>query len=322
MANFDQFDLRALLLKIEGTEGTDAAPIPSADTLQIINGSGSLSTEQLEREIDRPFFGGREAIRINKRMEWAGDIELVGAASSGTAAPISTVLQICGHAETLDVATPGDEFTDYNPISTGIPSATAWWYQGGEVQKGVGSRAQLNQILLELNNFPRASVQGVAFPTENSEAALPTTDTSAFQKPPAIITDTAACTIDGTTVDGLSLELNMNANVPLIATTERQITRLTARNPQGVIRIFREDRATINIRNIIETAALVPIVWTVDSNSVGGERITLTMGQCQLFDPEFTEEEGLLVWNVPFRAIPSATGNDEYLLRFDKSDAV
>lgn len=315
MANFDQFDLRALLLKIEDTEGTDAAPLPGTDALQIINGSGSLATEQLEREIDRPFFGGRPAVRINKRMNWAGDIELVGAASAGEAAPISTAIQICGHAETLDVATPGSEFTEYNPISTGVPSATAWWYQGGEVQKGVGSRAQLNQILLELNNFPRASLEGVAFPTDNLEEALPVADTSAFQRPPAIITDTASCSIDGSVVDGLSIELNMNANVPLIATTERQITRLTARNPSGTIRVFREDRATFDIRAIVESGALVPIVWTVAE--VGGQSITLTIGQAQLFDPEFTEEEGLLVWNVPFRAIPTGTGNDEYLLRFE-----
>lgn len=315
MANFDQFDLRALLLKIEATEGTDAAPTPGADAMQIINGSGSLAAEQLEREIDRPFFGGREAVRINQVMNWAGDIELVGAAAPGEAAPVSPLIQIAGHAETLDVTTPGSEFTEYNPISTGIPSATSWWYQGGEVQKGVGSRAQLNQILLELNNFPRASLEGVAFPTANDEAALPSADTSAFQQPPAIITDTASCSIDGTTVDGLSLELNMNSNVPLIGTTERQFTRLTARNPQGTIRVFREDRATLDIREIVRTGALVPIVWTVAQT--GGQSITLTVGQAQLFDPEFTEEEGVLVWNVPFRAIPTAAGNDEYLLRFE-----
>ena len=313
-AQFDQFDLRALLLKIEATEGTDSAPVPATDALQLINGSGGLSADQLEREIDRPFFGGRKATRISQAMNWAGDIELVGAASPGTAAPISTALQIAGHAETLDVSTPGDENAEYNPISTGVPSATAWWYQGGEVQKGVGSRAQLDQILLEMNNFPRASLTGIAFPTANDEAALPAADTSAFQEPPAIITETASVTVDGTVFDGLSLELNMNANVPLIATTERRFTRLTARNPQGTLRIFREERSVIDLRDIIQSGALVPIVWTV--SQTGGQVITLTMGQAQLFDPEFSEEEGVLVWDIPFRAIPSGTGNDEYLLNF------
>ena len=313
-SQFDQFDLRALLLKLETVEGDDAAPTGAADALQIINGSGGLSAEQLEREIDRPFFGGRKATRISQAMNWAGDIELVGAAAPGTAAPISSVLQIAGHAETLDVTTPGDENTEYNPISTGIPSATAYWYQGGEVQKGVGSRAQLDQILLEMNNFPRASLTGIAFPLANEEAPLPTADTSAFQEPPAIITETATVTVDGTTLDGLSLELNMNANVPLVATTERRITRLTARNPQGTLRIFREERSVIDMRDIIRSGALVPIVWTV--SQAGGQVIKLTMPLAQLFDPEFSEEEGMLVWDVPFRAIPSGSGNDEYLLNF------
>lgn len=304
------FRLRAMLVKTEVTEGTDSVPVPGTNALQVINGQGRLETDQLSREIDYPVFTGRPFVRTRKRATLSGQIELLGAASVGTAAPASALLQAAGHAETLDAGVD----TVYNPVSTGIPSVSAYFYHGGERYIALGARGALTEIMLAINDFPKAGFEIQGNPTVDEQALPAGVDYSAFQDPEAIATENFTLSIDGFDVDGVSITLNTNSTLQLVEHTEGRVTRITDRTPSGTIRLYRPAVSDKAIRSLVDAHSRHPIIASYAPGA--GKNVRLDVPTAQFGDPQPVDIDGFSGWDLPFTAIASASGNDEYLITF------
>ena len=50
--------------------------------------------------------------------------------------------------------------------------------------------------------------------------------------------------------------------------------------------------------------------------TTAGNRVTLTAARADLGDPSYGDTDGIAMLNLPYTAIPSATGNDEFTLAF------
>ena len=120
---------RVALLKIESTYGDDAGPL-AAQAILLMNSSISPLSDKLERQTDRPFFGGDPFVLINERIELEAECDLIGSATPGTAAPLGALYRTCGHSETLvavAVAAPGT-LTPSTSTSGGTLAAATYYY--------------------------------------------------------------------------------------------------------------------------------------------------------------------------------------------------
>ncbi len=312
------FRLRALLLKLEDTEGTDAAPTGALNALQIINGQGQIESDRLAREIDKPHFTARPFVNTRRRATLSGSVELLGAAQVGDPAPIDALLRCGAHAYTQlddggEPAVPTG--AEYNPVSNGVPSATGWFYHGGEVMKVTGARAALTRITLAINDFAKAEFQIQGSVSAVAEAPQPTdTDYSAFQEPQPITTETFEVTVNEVKVDAVSIQLDTGAQLGMVEHSEARVTRLTDRQVSGTLRIYPPERSHLDIRALVAAHTRVPILATV--TGAAGRNVRLELPTVQFGEPQRVDIDGVVGWDIPMTA-PADAGNDDYILTFN-----
>lgn len=310
----ESFELRALLAKIETTEGTDAVPTGVANAIQIMNGTVGVANEKLERPLDRPYFTADPFVPVGEYGFIEGDIELVGAAAAGSASPLSPILRASSLAESLVVGPPA--LARYNPVSSSIASISAYFHHAGVQYKLLGARAKLSGLTIAIKKYPMAKVRIEGNCVQGVEAAFPgTVDYSAFGAPMPVTTETWTLTVNGVAVEGLSLSLDLNTELKVKEHSEARIARISDRKPTGTIRFYRPSFGTLNPWTLFRNQTLVPIIATLD-NGTAARKVKLTLGQVQLEEPKEVEEEKDIAYEIGFRALPSSSGNDDFTLEF------
>lgn len=314
--SLESFKRRALLLKAEVTEGTDSAPVAGTDGLLMLAGSSKIEADSIERDVDRATFGGKPFVLTKLRGSVEGDIELIGAATGGTAAPIATALRMSGMAQTLDAVGP-PKSAIYNPISTGIISATAWFYHAGTLRKLTGARGNLASMALKIGDFPKArlTILGNASGVVD-EAALPAVDFSGFQTPVPGSTETMELLVNGVAVEGIELSLDFGNALSIIEHTEARLSRITDRLPTFTATFYRPSKASLDPYALWAAHTLIPLIATVDGGSEG-KLTRLTIGQGQIETIEEVDQDGDFAYKITGRAIPTSAGNDEFLVGFE-----
>ncbi|MGK2926109.1 MAG: hypothetical protein ACSLE2_10850 [Lysobacterales bacterium] len=313
------FDRAALLLKLEGTYGTDPVPVGATDSILISNGRIRFSANKLVRELDRAYFGGRPFILTGRQAFVEFDIELMGAAAAGGSSPNWPVLRATGHAETLVAVTSAA----YNPVSVGFESVTAYFFipsadaSGARrhVISGIHGTITFNQ---SINNYGRGRVVLTGQEAVMTDNAFPAQTLTAFQDPVAITNGTWSVTVDPAgaaplfAVDCVELELAQGGRVQLYETSEQQRVAITARDTQGFMRIMSPALADVDFFALSAAHTRVNIQSVVTGGA--GKNTTLSIGTAQLEYPELIDIDGAAGLRVPFSAIPTDAGNDEYQL--------
>jgi hypothetical protein len=308
----ESFEQRALLLKIEATEGVDASPAGGANAFRILNGQSGVEAEELKLERDAPYFTADPFVPVGRYGFIEGDVEVVGHATAGQASPLSPLLRIGGNAETLVVGPPAG--ARYNPISTGVPSASAYFHHGGTRKKLLGARASISGFAFEIKKFPMFKVRIEGNCVEAEEAAMPTPDYSAFVDPMAIEYETLQLSINGFNVDGVMLSVDYGTELKVKEHSEGRIARISDRKPSGVLRFYRPAFASLNPWTLWKNLTKVPIFALLD-NGTAARKIKKNLGYCQLGVPKEIEIERDLGYEIPFVPLPQ-TGNDEFVLEF------
>lgn len=300
------FERRAIVVKIETTYGTDAAPAGATDSVQTFEGSVQFEADQLSRNQDRSFFGANPFTLINKRGMVEFDIEMVGAATVGNAAPIGPVLRSCGHAEALTPATSAA----YTPVSTGFASATVYFEHAGLTFKLTGCRGSIDwELTIDGYAKGRVRYMGLIVAASPEEAAIAGVTIAGFQPPPAIEVDTWTVTVGGVPLNAVSLTLSQNATTQLYHGSESREVSYRDRESNGRLIIFQEALATFNPWQLANTHADQAIVCTVDGGA--GLITQLNIARAQLQYPQLADRDGAMTWDIPFVAKP-INGNDEY----------
>lgn len=314
--SLESFKRRALLVKAETVEGTDSAPVAATDGLLMLSGSSKIEADAIERDVDRATFGGKPFVLAKMRGRIEGDIELIGAATPGIAAPIGTALRMSGMAETLDAVGP-PKFARYNPISTGIISASAWFYHAGTLRKLAGARGNLSSVALKIGDFPKArlSILGNASGAVD-EIALPSVDFLAYQTPVPGSTETMELLVNGVAVEGIELSLDFGNALNIVEHTESRLSRITDRVPTFTATFYRPAKAALDPYALWAAHTLIPLIAKVDGGSAG-KLTRLTIGQGQIESIEEVDQDGDFAYKITGRAIPTSAGNDEFLLGFE-----
>jgi hypothetical protein len=323
----ERFKNRALLLKVEATEGTDAAPAAATDAFQLMDGSSGVLSEKIERTIDRPFFTHDPFVNTNIRAFIEGGFEIVPPSAivdNTSKAAVEALFKISGMAKTFIAATAGPPATPaiirYNPISSSFASGTAHFYHAGTLYRLTGARANITSVAMEIGNYLRAQTRIEGSCQEVEESALPGgLDYSAFTTPVANTTESMEMRINGFAVEGKSIGLDFGNELQTVEHSEARINRIRDRRPTFTARFYRPARGSLDPFALWKAGTIFPLFGTITDPTSGLQTKMNIRGQIEDVRPQ--DIDGDYGYEITGRCIASDAGGDEFTFEFSDTTA-
>jgi hypothetical protein len=305
------YERRQCVLKVEAEYGTDASPTGAADSMQTIEGKISYQADKLDRKIDKNYLGADPFVLINKRGMIEYEIEMIGAGTAGNAAPIGPTLRACAHSEVLVPTTSAT----YAPVSSAFDSASAYFAHAGLLFKLTGIRGTIDwECTIDARVIGKVKLTGLIVASTPTEAAISGFTIAAFQRPPVVTVDTWTITVGGEAVNARSLTLTQGADPVIFHGSEMREVSHPKRASTGRLLMFQEALATLNPWAVADAETTIAIVSTVDGGA--GKTGVLTIPAAQLELAAMEPIEGAAGWAIPFTALPTGSGNNEYAWAF------
>lgn len=304
---------RLLLAAIESTYGTSAAP-GDTDALLVSNLEVSpLQVELLDRELIRPWLGNSEKVVGQRMGQVSFDVELAGSGTAGTGPRWGRILRACGFAQAIVASTS----VTYSPVSSGFTSVTLDFNADGTKHLLTGCRgtATLN---LTTGQIPKISFEmmGIYNPAVSAAAVTPT---FGGQADPVVVNsaNTTAVSAFGFAACMESFNLALNNENPFrqLAGCSQQVL-VTDRAPSGELVIeapvVGSGSGQKDFFAAVSSQTLGAITW--QHGQTAGNIITFNAPTCNLDSPGYADSDGVMMLNLPFMAVPSSAGNDEFTL--------
>ncbi len=172
-----------ILLKVETTSGTDAAPTNTADAvLMMISGlSAKIEQKMATRDVLRGAFGAPDMLPYTRRGSIKFSVDLAGSGALGTAPQWGDLLLGCGFTEIVTASTR----VDYVPASTALKSLTIWAYWNGKLEKFTYCAGSV-KLNLKVGEVPKLDFTFTGLVTSVAASAAPTPTLTAWIRPLAV----------------------------------------------------------------------------------------------------------------------------------------
>ena len=231
---------KVILLKTEGTYGTDAAPTGALNAILARNVTFNENpTTGQPRDLVKPTLGNVVEPRTLRHVELTFDVEMAGSGTVDVPPAYGPALRACGLAETVNATVS----VQYDPVSAAYESASAYINIDGVLHKMLGVRGSVS-LVIEPNAVPvyRFTLQGLH--VDPAAVALPPAVFTAFKDPlPVSNVNTPTFTLHATASILRALTLDLAQAVvhqDLIGAEDIQIT---GRNPRGSVTMRMPDLA-------------------------------------------------------------------------------
>jgi len=307
--------VRSILAKIESVYGTDPTPTGSADAIQISQLEISpAESEVLSRDLVRSYLGNSPQLIANTRVVVSFTVEYSGSGTAGTAPKYDPILRACG----LNDSTVEDTSVTYAPVSTDFESCTIHYDTDGIRHIVTGCRGTFT-ISLNANQIPVFNFTMTGQYNAPTDTASPTL-TFNNQATPQIFNDTNTTGFTIFSETGLALqsaEIDMGNNVvyrELVNSTKEVLITDRAATANFVI-----EAPTLAVHDFFADAvAGTSGNLSIVHGDTAGNIITLTSPTAglSLGNPTYSEDQGLVMLNLPTTMVPSSSGNDEIQIAF------
>lgn len=304
-----------LIAKIESTYGTDPTPVGGNDAVQVTNLEVTpIESDNVQAAAFQGFIGNstRGTLVANKRVAVTFDVELGGSGTAGTAPAFGPLLKSCGLSETIVASTS----VTYAGVSSSFDSATIYCFYDGTRHKITGARGTVT-FNMTAGQFPTASFVMTGIYNAPDDTALSGSFTVANQAAALEINDTnvTTATFHGVTDVRLeSLDLALNNEVLYKETASSQEVLITNRTPSGTAVI--EAPAVGTTDYFAKATAVATDNSSFVIGATGGNIITMTMAQTDITGVSYGDTNGVVSLSMPYLALPSTSGNDEFSLAF------
>lgn len=305
--------VRSILAKEEGTYGTDSSPTGADDAIRVSALEISpAESEVLSRDLIRSYLGNSPQLIANTRVTVTFTVEYSGSGAAGTAPQYGPLLKACGFSETVVASTS----VTYAPVSTSFDSVTMYIDNDGIRHIVTGARGTLS-ISLNANQIPVYNFTMTGQYNAPTDTASPTL-TFQNQADPEIFNDTntTAFTLYSATNLALqSAEIDLGNEVvyrELVNSTKEVLITNRAATANFVIETPTLATKDFFALAVAGTSGNLSIVH----GSTAGNIITLaspTSG-LSLGNPTYSEDQGIVMLNLPTTMVPSDSGNDEITL--------
>jgi len=299
-----------ILIKIEGAYNTDSVPAAATDAVLISNPSWShegarrLDRNHVKSTLDTPkkkYGGSLKSVSF--------DMEMKGSGTAGTPPEMAAALRACGLDETVVAVTS----VTYAPVSTGIESATIYYYQDGKRHIITGCRGNVS-FNLTAGEYGVASFNFTGHIGAVADVTLPAGTFDATEPEPII--GLTSFDIGGFAAEFNVLEFSMNNEILTPAS-------VSAADGYGEIRIGGRD-VSGSIDPEDELVAVNDFIadWSADTEnaldtgvigSTAGNRYQVTMPAVAYRDLGPGDRDQVRTLQIGFGAGISA-GDDEFAL--------
>lgn len=308
----------AILAKIETVYGTDAAPAGASDALLVSNLSITpITTQAVDREVIRPYFGASEQLQGAAYVECSFDVELAGSGAAGTAPAWGKLLRACGMAETV---TAGSR-VEYSPITDAQESLTVNWHDDGVLHKLLGARGTA-VLKLPLGGKPVISCSFQGLYGGVSAASNPAVTLTAWRAP-VVPTDanTGDITLGGTYAAGAvtggatypsqGIELDVGNTVEFVPLLGSESVDITDRSASLSMALDLTAAQEVTLMGEVRSGALRAV--SLQHGTTAGGIVLLHARNVQLIEPTKQDVSGRRLVGFGGRVLP-VSGNDELVV--------
>ena len=302
---------RLILAKTETTYGTNSSPAGTDAVLVRNLEITPLEADVVSRDLIRPYLGNSDALLANPRVRITCEVELAGSGTAGTAPRYGALLLACGTSATTVASTS----VTYAPVSSSFSSCTIAYNVDGVQHLLTGCRGTFS-MNCQLGQIPTIQFEMTGVyntPTDTAQPAV----TYASQATPLIFRDgnTSAFSFMGYSGCLMSVDFNLANNIvyrELIGCTKEVL--ITDRQPAGTVVI---EAPTIAAKNYF-TDALASSTGSLSflHGTTAGNRVTFTASQSDVTQPSYSDSDGVQMLNIPYVALPTTAGNNEFSLAF------
>ena len=310
--------------KIETTYGTDSAPTAASNAILASTPRITpISSNNVDRDLVRPFLGGSEQLVGTRSVACEFTCELAGAGTAGNAPNYGPLLRACALAQTITAGTR----VDYTPITDGQESVTIKWYDDGVLHMVTGARGN---VTIALNSGERPELRFSFTGLYSTPTAAAASGTSfAGWVTPLVVTDanTGDLTVGGTVASSgapaitggtaypsLGLEANLNNSVQHTPLLGGETVDVTARAVDLTMRLDLTAAQEVALYSVVQAATLQAV--SLLHGTSAGNRVLAHFPTVQLYEPSKEALNGRRLIGYRGRAVPtpSGAGNDEFRL--------
>jgi len=301
---------RLILIETESTYGTDAAP-DGADAVLVrdLNITPQQS-DVVSRDLIRPYLGASEQLLANTRVECTFSVELAGSGAAGTAPQYGKALQACGLSETVSAGVS----VTYAPVSASFGSVTIHYNIDGVRHKVTGARGTFT-LNANVGEIPTIDFSFTGIYNAPDDSALPAV-TYANQETPLVFkngnTDTFSLLSYSGCLQSVSMDLGNTLVYRELIGCDKEVL-ITDRNSNGTVVV---EAVTMASKDYF-TAALTDGSLgnlTFQHGTTAGNIIDFASTQIDIGDVSYSDQDGIAMLNIPYTAVPSTAGNDEFSL--------
>lgn len=303
---------RLILAKAESVYGTDSVPTGASNAILVRNLEiQPLLSENVSRDLVRPYMGQADQLLAQTRVEVSFEVELAGSGTAGTAPAYGPILKACGLSETIVASTS----VTYAPVSTSFSSVSIYYHEDGIRHRLTGCRGTF-EISAEVGQIPRIAFTMTGIYNAPTDVALPS-PTYANQATPLIFKQGNTTNFSAFSYSGCLQSFNFNIANDVIYRELVGCTKeimITNRMPSGSMVI---EAPTITAKDFftIATGNTTGSI-TFQHGTTGGNICTVTSPQSDLGNLTYSDQDGVQMLNCPFIAIPTSSGNDELSIAY------
>jgi hypothetical protein len=302
-----------ILAKIESTYGTDPTPTGSANAIQVSNLQISpLSANKVSRDLIRPYLGNSQELVTDKHIMIDFDVEMAGSGALGVAPAYGPLLRACAMSETITASTK----VEYDPVSSGFESLTFYINTGNDAgssgifHKITGSRGT---VTLDVSNkqIPKFKFKFLGKYNAVTDATVPTPVYTAWQIP-QVANNIYTTAFSLFSYAGIleSLNIDIGNQVDFRSLIGSEVVQMTDRKTTGTVIIQEPTVATKDFYSLVDSNTNGVI--TITHGTTTGNKVKIDLPNCDLTGVTHSENLGIRMLNLPFNAVPTNAGNDEF----------
>jgi hypothetical protein len=303
---------RLILIETESSYGVDPTPTGTDAVLVRDLNITPQQSDVVSRDLIRPYLGASEQLLANTRVECTFSVELAGSGTAGTAPQYGKALQACGLSETVAVGTS----VTYAPVSSAFSSVTIHYNIDGVRHKVTGARGTftLNGAVGEI---PSIDFTFTGIYNAPGDSALPSV-TYANQATPLIFKNVNTASFSLLSYSGclqsVSLDIGNTVVYRELIGCDKEVI-ITDRSASGSVSI---EMVSIATKDYF-TAALTDSTLgnlTFQHGTTAGNIVYFASTSIDIGDVSYGDQDGVAMLNIPYTAIPSSAGNDEFSLEY------
>lgn len=267
-------------------------------------------SDVVSRDLIRPYLGASEQLLANTRVECTFSVELAGSGTAGTAPQYGKALLACGLSETVSAGVS----VTYAPVSSSFGSVTIHYNIDGVRHKVTGCRGTF-VINANVGEIPTIDFTFTGIYNAPDDSALPSV-TYANQATPLVFKNGNTDTFELLSYAGCLQSVTFDVGNTLVYRELIGCTKevlMTDRAANGTVVLEAVTMATKDYFTAALTDGTLGNL-TFQHGTTAGNIVDFASTRVDIGDVSYSDQDGIAMLNIPYTAIPSTAGNDEFSL--------